>query len=494
MSDLKTVSIKGKQYVTVNERLKYFREKFPAYSLETELVAVNDETALIRAVIRNDKNELVATGTAYERRNDKGSFVNATSHVENAECVPLHTQILTRNGFRFFYELELNEDVLTLNTDTQLLEWSPLLKVSKFDNQPLVELSTSRFKAICTPQHKWVTTNHEGGYELTEACNFKASDKLILSAKEADYGTGDTDDAARLGWLFSDGHIKYGDTGLPQCAEVQQSKEHNFEQLERLFGYDYKETPAPKPSWLDSRIWRVQADEVRRVLGIFKIRTSIDLSSAISKMSISETHAFYTAVMAADGYGRAIGKTDRYLIEAMQVACARLGIKTGIVTTRTADNATKPIYILPIHSTNGSYASEIKTRNLPPHDVWCPTTKNGTWVAKQNGQVWITGNTSAWGRALANFGIGIDAEVASADEMQLAINSPKATKETPKKQLASAEDVHKIRMLCAELGKDYGKALMHYGGSWTPETADKAIADLEAAKASLSKELDSPAS
>lgn len=85
MPDLKTVSIKGKQYVTVQERLKYFRETFAGYSLESELIAVNEKTALIRAVIRNDKGIIVATGTAFERSDNPSSLVNKTSHVENAE-------------------------------------------------------------------------------------------------------------------------------------------------------------------------------------------------------------------------------------------------------------------------------------------------------------------------------------------------------------------------------------------------------------------------
>ena len=32
---LKTINIKGKQYVEVNERLKYFRENYPDHSLIT---------------------------------------------------------------------------------------------------------------------------------------------------------------------------------------------------------------------------------------------------------------------------------------------------------------------------------------------------------------------------------------------------------------------------------------------------------------------------
>lgn len=82
---MQTISIKGKSYVTVNERLKYFRENFKGYALVSELVDVNDRTALIRAVVKNEKGEIVATGTSFERADNKKSMVNATSHVENCE-------------------------------------------------------------------------------------------------------------------------------------------------------------------------------------------------------------------------------------------------------------------------------------------------------------------------------------------------------------------------------------------------------------------------
>ncbi len=85
MNTLPTVNIKGKKYVTVNERLKYFRENHKKHCLETEIIEVTNETALMRAVIRDDRNEIVATGVAREERNDTHSFVNKTSYVENCE-------------------------------------------------------------------------------------------------------------------------------------------------------------------------------------------------------------------------------------------------------------------------------------------------------------------------------------------------------------------------------------------------------------------------
>jgi hypothetical protein len=83
MNKLKTVNIKGKEYVTVNERLKYFREKFTGYSLTTEITHINENGVIIRASIKNDEGVEVASGYAHEKQNS--SFINKTSFIENCE-------------------------------------------------------------------------------------------------------------------------------------------------------------------------------------------------------------------------------------------------------------------------------------------------------------------------------------------------------------------------------------------------------------------------
>lgn len=82
---LKTVSIKGKEYVMVNERLKEFRAKYPNYSLISEIVGVDDNSCIIKAVIKNENGITVATGLAREEREDKTSLVNLNAYVENCE-------------------------------------------------------------------------------------------------------------------------------------------------------------------------------------------------------------------------------------------------------------------------------------------------------------------------------------------------------------------------------------------------------------------------
>jgi hypothetical protein len=81
----KTTNIKGKEYVEVNERIKFFRldEQYKGYCLESELVHLTNETVCVKAVIKDASDRIVATGFAYEEKG--ASRINSTSYVENCE-------------------------------------------------------------------------------------------------------------------------------------------------------------------------------------------------------------------------------------------------------------------------------------------------------------------------------------------------------------------------------------------------------------------------
>lgn len=82
---MRTVNIKGKDYVEVNERLKYFRscEKYKDYSLESEIIELVGGIITIKAIIKDGNGIIKATGLAQEK--EDSSFINKTSFVENCE-------------------------------------------------------------------------------------------------------------------------------------------------------------------------------------------------------------------------------------------------------------------------------------------------------------------------------------------------------------------------------------------------------------------------
>ena len=80
---MKSINIKGKEYVMVNERVMAFLEKYPDWSITTKVIrADSDECLMVTEIVDNGGN-VRATGHAYERAD--GSQINKTSHVENCE-------------------------------------------------------------------------------------------------------------------------------------------------------------------------------------------------------------------------------------------------------------------------------------------------------------------------------------------------------------------------------------------------------------------------
>jgi len=81
----KTTNIRGKQYVEVNERIKFFRqeEQYKNWGLHTEFPMLTSDECLCRATITDRDGSVVAVGHAHEVKT--ASNINKTSYVENCE-------------------------------------------------------------------------------------------------------------------------------------------------------------------------------------------------------------------------------------------------------------------------------------------------------------------------------------------------------------------------------------------------------------------------
>ncbi len=80
---MKSVNIKGKEYITVNERLIYFRsqKQFNGWRISEELVSLDDKEGVFKATILNPDGFEMAVAHAQEYRDS--SYINKTSFVEN---------------------------------------------------------------------------------------------------------------------------------------------------------------------------------------------------------------------------------------------------------------------------------------------------------------------------------------------------------------------------------------------------------------------------
>ena len=83
MSKPGVVNIRGREYETVALRVSKFREKYPIWALETEIIHRDQEVVVIKAYIKDDLGRVIATGHAEEYR--ASSQINETSATENCE-------------------------------------------------------------------------------------------------------------------------------------------------------------------------------------------------------------------------------------------------------------------------------------------------------------------------------------------------------------------------------------------------------------------------
>ena len=80
---MKTINIKGKEYITVNERLIYFRNtnEFEGFGIKEDIVSINDTEGIFKVTIYDSYGEPIVSAHAQEYRDS--SYINKTSFVEN---------------------------------------------------------------------------------------------------------------------------------------------------------------------------------------------------------------------------------------------------------------------------------------------------------------------------------------------------------------------------------------------------------------------------
>lgn len=80
---LKTIGIKGKDYVQVNSRIAAFRAICPGGTITTDILSMENGVVTMKTTVSDEEGHVLATGFAQEKEN--ASNINKTSYIENCE-------------------------------------------------------------------------------------------------------------------------------------------------------------------------------------------------------------------------------------------------------------------------------------------------------------------------------------------------------------------------------------------------------------------------
>jgi len=168
---MKTVDIKGKKYVEVNERIKHFRANYPGWSLTSEIINDSDGKATIKATILDENGTIRATGHAYEK--EGSSFINKTSYIENCET-SAWGRALGNIGIGIDASVASAEEVgnaVKQQSEPPKPKPTPDADILKPSSKDAMNIVSAAFTKLIFKHDDWLK-DQDGKYELNE-------DKLI---------------------------------------------------------------------------------------------------------------------------------------------------------------------------------------------------------------------------------------------------------------------------------------------------------------------------
>jgi hypothetical protein len=416
----------------------------PPLSRPTVLLASRVDTIVYHYTAAGSDEQADHKNCAARVRGVQSFHQNVRGWNDIAYCVDTETEALTVDGWKRYDELREDDLVVTLNHDTGEAEWQPIEQVNIFPaaTREMVSMEARGHSSLTTLNHRWPV---ERGRRRTGTVRVKALDgRWAASGRTASKlalyerlmaTSGTLTDLDRIpaaapvanlpelsvysdafvelvAWAWTEGHVARSRGKLTTGLTLYQSHVANPTLVERihrclteLYGPPLENLRpyTTLPAWRVYRNggkteFRLNHVAGRQVLEVMSSPDKIVATSFITSLTEPQLRRFVDVSVLADGHTNgptsivAQGVEER--LEPLQIAATLLGRRTY----RFQDSVRGiPRYGLRISTSSRSksfWPHQAKPARVE-HDgiVWCPTTPNGTWLARRRGTVYFTGNS-----------------------------------------------------------------------------------------------------
>ena len=332
-------------------------------------------------------------------------------------CADTETEALERSkGWVRYDALEVGDEIYTLNCETNLAEWKPVLEVfaKRYEGQ-LVSLEGESLSALVTSGHKWPVTDkyrrrHGHAHKLRETSDLKRFDDIPLIAPRADSttGSGDLDFAALLGWVITDGTYQKSDGRRVTVYQSWTANRDKCLEIRALLGRigepfsEYRSGNMIQFRFSNGLARRVRAAAPDKALSM----------ALIESFDAEAQAALLDSLIKGDGTvegarNERCTPRHRFMTSKQEDAdlfaalAARLGHATTISSCMSKASSINGIairsvlmYLVTIKRRSYTRVESLTVGEREYADVvWCPRTDNGTFLARRNGHVYFTGNS-----------------------------------------------------------------------------------------------------
>lgn len=349
-------------------------------------------------------------------------FLRDVAKAVKYSCVPMHTKVLTKQGWKLFNDLSEGDGILSYNPVTGFIEDDIILKKHFFTDKEILEVANKFDSFQCTGDHRWYgwrrSKSRKGSkkvYGFFETQQFTQEHNLILTAPRVGNNASvlTDDECAFLGWMASDGHWKWSTKGEGTSCSFGRRKDiaaslaqadskfwWEIEQLLDRLGVSYTKSGQPMLNGNTVNLYKIKSKWMRpfldRVLPGRKDKHDVDWVSVVLSMSRSNLESFYNAFYLGDGRVTAgcevITQNLGNIFDGVATAAQLLG--KGRVSFSKKSNTPNPMKDIRVQKRKHITCQEVSTQPLGVQDTFCLTTQNSTFIIWQDDFIGITGNCS----------------------------------------------------------------------------------------------------
>jgi hypothetical protein len=351
-------------------------------------------------------------------------------------CVDDETEILTDRGWKRRTTVVAGDLVLTLNHATGMSEWQPIQKVNIYPGvREMLQIESKTHSSLTTMNHRWPVertwlVNQVGKKQFQRSRRdwatsekFQREDYVPIAAPCADLPVEPkfTDGLVEsVAWFYTEGCISRLQSGYGRSVTISQSLTANPDHCDRIrsaltraFGPASEmfvrrcgRSAAQPPHWRERQRTGIVEFSLNAEAGEILQQHApnrVPSHEFLLSLTRAQLELFVQASIFADGherprnYERNFSQKDPAAAEAFQFACILAGYATSSVAQPVIPKYGYGMTSVSIRQQRRFKLSKGRhERVLHTGIVWCPTTENGTWLARRHGKSYFTGN-SGWG-------------------------------------------------------------------------------------------------
>lgn len=316
------------------------------------------------------------------------------------QCIPETTEILTEKGFKTLSELRVGENIYTLNSDGEY-EFKKINQLQKYSYDGVLHRYYGRdYSQTVSPNHRVMHKKNNSDEvlytESKDLFNTKTPTTFPVAGinTQSDYKISD-EELEFIVFILTEGCIYSTEGKKPHLDLYKSPRRWGNERIKELaeklnlkYSILVKTSPFGHPcnrycfSSLDT-------ESILKTIG----NTKKELPDFFKKLSKRQAVLVINTWKKLDGYD----KRDRLQCDTLEIASllqevALLAGHGSVIKERVIGNNKKPTIYLCVYKRpfkDGRKKQEVVYKGT----VWCPNTDNGNMICREEGRVFITGNS-----------------------------------------------------------------------------------------------------